>query len=110
MSGSGAAPSGAEVRVALDGRGAERGAEALVGGIRAVAGEGIDLAVFGDPEELVELRELPGVELIAAVDEITNDDEPVAAVRSRPDASVVRAADAVADGEAQALVSAGSTG
>jgi glycerol-3-phosphate acyltransferase PlsX len=110
VSGSGAAPSGAEVRVALDGRGAERGAEAIVGGIRAVAGEGIDLVVFGDPDELVELRELTGVELIAAADEITNDDEPVAAVRSRPDASVVRAADAVADGEAQALVSAGSTG
>ena len=37
-------------------------------------------------------------------------DNPVRAVRTNPDASIVQAAAAVADGRAEALVSAGSTG
>jgi glycerol-3-phosphate acyltransferase PlsX len=42
--------------------------------------------------------------------EITNTDEPGRAARTKPDASIVQAAKAVADGRADALVSAGSTG
>lgn len=98
------------VTVALDGRGAERGARAVIDGARAATGDGIRLRVFGDPEHLAEIGELDGAELIPAAEEITNADEPVAAVRSRPEASVVRAAADVAAGRSAALVSAGSTG
>ncbi len=98
------------VTVALDGRGAERGAEAVIDGARAVAADGIRLRVFGDPGALRDAGDLDGVELVAAEEEITNSDEPVAAVRSRPRASVVRAAADVAEGNSQALVSAGPTG
>ena len=42
--------------------------------------------------------------------EITNDEDPAMAVRSKEDASIVRAAKAVGAGEADALVSAGATG
>jgi phosphate acyltransferase len=98
------------VTVALDGRGAERGAEAVIDGARAAAADGIRLRVFGDPELLAGLRGLDGAELIAAAEEITNADEPVAAVRSRPQASVVQAAADVAEGRSAALVSPGSTG
>ena len=38
--------------VALDGRGAERGAEVIVAGARAAAADGIAVRVFGDPDEL----------------------------------------------------------
>lgn len=41
---------------------------------------------------------------------ISNDEEPAVAVRSRPEASIVKAARAVAGGDADALVSAGPTG
>ncbi len=41
---------------------------------------------------------------------ISNSDDPAGAVRSKPDASIVQAARAVAEGRADALVSAGSTG
>jgi glycerol-3-phosphate acyltransferase PlsX len=51
-----------------------------------------------------------GVELEPTTDWIGNEAEPVAAVRSTPDASVVRAAAAVAEGRCSSLVSAGSTG
>jgi len=43
-------------------------------------------------------------------EEITNDEDPALAVRSRETASIVRAAKAVGAGEADALVSAGATG
>jgi glycerol-3-phosphate acyltransferase PlsX len=41
---------------------------------------------------------------------VRNDEEPARAVRAKPDASIVQAARAVADGRCEALVSAGSTG
>jgi glycerol-3-phosphate acyltransferase PlsX len=98
------------VTVALDGRGAERGAQAVIEGARAAAADDIRLRVFGDPDRLAAIQDLDGAELIPATEEITNADEPVAAVRSRQEASVVQAATDVADGRSAALVSAGSTG
>jgi glycerol-3-phosphate acyltransferase PlsX len=98
------------VTVALDGRGAERGSDAVIDGARAAAADGIRLRVFGDPDVLAEVADVDGAELITAEEEITNSDEPVAAVRSRPQASVVRAAADVAEGTSSALVSAGPTG
>ena len=95
--------------VALDGRGAEKGADVLAGGVRLAAADGISVRVFGDPNELAGL-ESAGAQVIAAAGEITNDDDPVSAVRSRGDASVVMAAADVAAGRSQALVSAGPTG
>src|SRR5687768_18491523 len=65
----------------------------------------------GGPDLVAEgarLAETP-VELFGGV-EITNDEGPALAVRSKADASIVRAARAVGRGEADALVSAGSTG
>jgi len=96
--------------VAVDGRGAERGAEALVAGVRAAVADGISVRVFGDPAELARLDRAGGVELIAATDQVTNDEEPVAAVRARDGASIVLAARDVAEGRSAALASAGSTG
>jgi len=96
--------------VALDGRGAEQGADTLMIGARAAAADGISLRVFGDAGALAPLAELGGVEVIDAPGEIANTDEPVAAVRSRPDSSVVMAAADVAEGPSEALVSAGPTG
>jgi glycerol-3-phosphate acyltransferase PlsX len=96
--------------VALDGRGADRGAEAIVAGARAAAGEGIAVRIFGDPAELAALEGAEGIELIEAPGEITNDQEPVAAVRGHQDASIVLAAADVAEGRSDALASAGPTG
>jgi phosphate acyltransferase len=96
--------------VALDGRGAERGPETIVAGVRAVAADGIRVRVFGDPASLAGVERVDGAELVPAADEISNAEEPVAAVRSRPRASVVLAARDVAEGRSQAIVSAGPTG
>ena len=98
------------VTVALDGRGAERGSEAVIAGARAAAADGIRLRVFGDLQALRDAEEIEGVELVAAEEEITNDEDPVGAVRDTPRASVVLAAADVAAGRSQALASAGPTG
>jgi phosphate acyltransferase len=98
------------VTVALDGRGADRGPEVIVAGARAAAADGIAIRVFGSRDELVELDGTDGVEVVPAPGAIGNDEEPVAAVRSREDASVVMAARDVAEGRSDALASAGSTG
>ena len=97
------------VTVALDGRGVEKGRDVLIEGARLALRDGIALRVFGDSKGLAGLRDA-GAQVIEAPGEITNDDDPVASVRSREDASVVVAAADVADGYSQALVSAGPTG
>jgi glycerol-3-phosphate acyltransferase PlsX len=65
----------------------------------------------GGPDLVAEGARLAGtpVELFGG-EEITNEEDPALAVRGKPEASVVRAAKAVGAGEADALVSAGSTG
>ena len=100
----------AGVTVALDGRGAERGAEVLIAGAKAAIADGIKVRIFGDPGELAALVDVEGAEVIEAPDAITNDDDPVAAVRTREEASIVLAAKDVADGRSDALASAGPTG
>ncbi len=92
--------------VALDGYGADGGPELVLEGARIAAHDGIPIRVFGPSS----LEPPPGVELEPTTDWIGNEAEPVAAVRSAPDASVVRGAHAVSDGACSALVSAGSTG
>ncbi|MGH2922781.1 MAG: phosphate acyltransferase, partial [Solirubrobacterales bacterium] len=92
--------------MALDLQGADGGPELVLSGARLAAAEGIQVRAFG-PSGLDGGR---GVELIAAEGFIGNDAEPVAAVRSTPEASVVKAAADVAEGRSGALVSLGSTG
>lgn len=96
--------------IALDAYGTDAGPSVIVDGARAAAADGIAVRVFGDPGQLGALEGVDGVEVVAATESITNDDEPVRAVRSRPEASVVLAAADVAEGRSQGLVSAGSTG
>ncbi len=108
--GPGRSASAARPTVALDGRGADRGAEVIIEGARAVARDGISVRVFGDQEALSPLDDDERIEMVPAPGAITNDDEPVASVRSRKDASVVLAAADVAEGRSNALVSAGPTG
>src|ERR671911_548893 len=103
-------PDGGARAVALDGRGADRGPEVIVAGARAAAADGIAVRVFGRADALAGLADVDGIEVIAADEEIRNDEEPVAAVRSKDGASVVMAARDVAEGASDALASAGSTG
>jgi glycerol-3-phosphate acyltransferase PlsX len=100
---------GRGVTVALDGYGAEQGFDVLAEGARLAAADGIGVRVFG-PERSLDLDGVDGVEVVQTSEWIGNEEDPVPAVRSKPEASVVRAARDVADDAADAMVSAGSTG
>jgi phosphate acyltransferase len=91
--------------IAVDANGADKGPAAVAEGARR---SGLDVLLFG-PADAVG----PGdgrVEVVDAPLTIGGHEEPAQAVRSRPDASIVQAARAVAGDRADALVSAGSTG
>jgi glycerol-3-phosphate acyltransferase PlsX len=102
------APAGG-VTVALDGYGAEQGFDVLAEGARLAAADGIRVRVFGSPAEL-DLGGVEGVEVVPTREWIANDEDAVAAVRAKKEASVVLAARDVAEDGADAMVSQGSTG
>jgi phosphate acyltransferase len=94
--------------IAVDCNGADLGPAEVAAGAALAAGEGARVLLFGPVAELGELP--PGVEVIDAPISIAKAKDPVLAVRTTPEASIVRAAVAVAEGRAQALVCAGGTG
>ena len=81
--------------------------EIVAGARRAQDDHGIPVLLVGRPEDLTDVGDL---EVIEASEVIAMDAEPGASVRRMKDSSLVRAAEAVRDGRASAMVSAGNTG
>jgi glycerol-3-phosphate acyltransferase PlsX len=97
------------VTVAVDACGADLGPQEVAAGAAAVAGGSrIKVLLFGPAAEIGPVP--AGVEVVDAPVSIAKASDPAFAVRSTPEASIVQAAKAVADGRADALVSGGSTG
>src|SRR6266851_8484958 len=80
--------------------------EIVLGAIQA-AQAGFPVVLVGAPDSL---GDTGGLEVIAASEVIAMDEEPGQGVRRKKDSSLVRAAEAVRDGRACAMVSAGNTG
>jgi glycerol-3-phosphate acyltransferase PlsX len=94
--------------VALDAMGGDDAPAVTVAGARHAAEEfGIPVLLVGRPEELGDTGGLP---VLGASEVVGMGDEPAASVRRLRDSSIVRAAEAVRDDRAKALVSAGNTG
>lgn len=96
------------VTVAVDGNGADLGPDEVAQGAAAAAAQGVRVLLFADASKITTVAD--GVEVIDAPVSIAKATDPALAVRSSPEASIVQATKAVAAGEAQALVSGGSTG
>jgi glycerol-3-phosphate acyltransferase PlsX len=96
------------VTVAVDGNGADLGPSEVAAGASLAATRGVRVLLFADASRLDSVPD--GVELVDSPVSIAKASDPAYAVRSTPEASIVQAAKAVADGRAQALVSGGSTG
>src|ERR671925_963316 len=91
--------------IAVDANGADQGPAAVAEGARR---SGLPVVLFGPVASLAGAG--PHAEVVDAPQTVKADRQPVAAVRSKRDASIVQAARSVAEGRAEALVSAGSTG
>jgi glycerol-3-phosphate acyltransferase PlsX len=94
--------------IAVDANGADLGPAEVAAGATLAAQQGIRVLLFGPAAELGAAG--PGIEVIDAPQSIAKEANPAAQARANPEASIVRAAKAVAAGEADALVSGGSTG
>jgi glycerol-3-phosphate acyltransferase PlsX len=94
--------------IAVDCNGADLGPAEVAAGAAIAAGQGARVLLFGPAEALGEVP--PGVEIVDAPASIAKAEDPVRAARTTPDASIVQATRAVAEGRAQALVCAGATG
>jgi phosphate acyltransferase len=92
-------------RIAVDAMGGDRGPAAVVEGALAARDDGIETVVYGSAE-----LDTRGLAHVATTQVVGMDEKPADAFRTKDDSSLVRAVRAVADGEADAVVSAGNTG
>jgi glycerol-3-phosphate acyltransferase PlsX len=92
--------------VAVDAMGGDQAPGEILAGAHAAAALGIPVVLVG-PADLQGCGDLP---LIPASEVIEMHDDPAQAVRRKKDSTLVRAAEAVRDGKAAAMVSAGNTG
>ena len=92
--------------IAVDAMGGDRAPAEILAGAHAAAALGIPVVLVG-PADLEGRGDL---ELIVASEVIMMDDDAAQGVRRKKDSTLVRAAEAVRDGKASAMVSAGNTG
>ena len=94
--------------IAVDANGGDRSPEAIVAGARRARDElDVPVVLVGTPDVADLAGDLP---LIEASEVIAMDADAGQAVRRMKDSTLVRAAEAVRDGVASAMVSAGNTG
>ncbi len=87
--------------------GGDRAPAEIVAGAIQAAEAGLAVVLVGDPDRLGDTGGLP---VIPARETIEMHEDPGRAVRTKKDSSLLRAAEAVRDGAAVAMVSAGNTG
>jgi glycerol-3-phosphate acyltransferase PlsX len=92
--------------IAVDAMGGDKSPAEIIAGAHAAAALGIPVVLVGPPG-MEGIGDLP---LIPASEVIEMDDDPAQGVRRKKDSTLVRAAEAVRDGRASAMVSAGNTG
>jgi glycerol-3-phosphate acyltransferase PlsX len=97
----------AALPIALDAMGGDKAPDEIVkGALEAAELLGVEILLVGTPEAV----DGHGLPTLHASEVIEMHDDPAAGVRRKKDSSLVRAAEAVRDGRASAMVSAGNTG
>ena len=96
------------VRVAVDAMGGDRAPEEIVAGARAAASPDVAPVLYGPRAVLEPLA--GGLEIVHAEQVVAMDDKPSEAVREKRESSMFLACRAVAEGDAEVVVSAGNTG
>jgi glycerol-3-phosphate acyltransferase PlsX len=98
--------------IAVDAMGGDSAPREIVEGAILAAEQGVRVVLVGDENQIAPFLDGRGVDISVrhATQAITMDDVPHQAIREKKDASVAVAARMVASGDADAMVSAGSTG
>ncbi|MBD0269017.1 MAG: phosphate acyltransferase PlsX [Cyanobacteria bacterium Co-bin8] len=102
-------------RIAVDAMGGDFApAEIVAGAIRARAELGVDILLVGDPEQIrastPQLGNLDGIEIVPSEGTVEMHEEPLGALRRKPQASINVSMDLVKQKRADAVVSAGHSG
>jgi phosphate acyltransferase len=95
--------------IAVDAMGGDLAPGEIVAGARRAFDDGIPVVLVGRPDEIAAADPGP-LEIIEASEVIAMDADAGSSVRRMKDSSLVRAAEAVRDGRASAMISAGNTG
>ena len=95
--------------IAVDAMGGDKAPGEIVAGAKQAAAEGIPVMLVG-PADLGARADIADLELLVASEVIGMDEDPAGAVRAKKDSTLVRSAEAVRDGKASAMISAGNTG
>ncbi len=95
--------------IAVDAMGGDHAPGAIVAGAKAAAAAGTPVVLVG-PADLGGRLDIGDLPLIVAGEVIEMDEDGGKAIRRKKDSTLVRAAEAVRDGRASAMISAGNTG
>lgn len=104
-----------QVRIAVDATGGDYApAEIVAGAIRAKEELGVEVLLVGDPDQITASLSQPDllreVEIVPAEGTIEMHEEPLSALRRKPQASINVSMDLVKQGRADGVVSAGHSG
>lgn len=102
-------------KIAIDAMGGDHAPESIIEGVLRAQKEmpDVEFILYGNQDKIkpfLPKTYSPQIKIVHTTEEVTGEDEPVRAIRTKKDASMVRAATAVKDGEADAVMSLGNTG
>ena len=101
------------MKIAVDGMGGDNAPQAIVEGVLLALDDfqNITIDLYGDEQKMAPyLKEHNRLTIVHCSEVVEAEDDPARAVRRKKDSSMARMLDAVAEGKADACLSAGNTG
>ncbi len=101
------------MRLAVDGMGGDNAPQAIVEGVLLALEDfpNMHIQLYGQQDKMAPfLKQHPRLEVIHCTEVVEGEDDPARAVRRKKDSSMTRMLEAVAEGRADACLSAGNTG
>jgi len=101
------------MKLAVDGMGGDNAPQAIVEGVLLALDDfpNLEIDLYGDEQKMTPyLKQHSRLKVVHCTEVVEAEDDPARAVRRKKDSSMTRMLDAVAEGKAQACLSAGNTG
>lgn len=101
------------MKLAVDGMGGDNAPQAIVEGVLLALDDfpNLEIDLYGDEQKMTPyLKQHSRLNVVHCTEVVEAEDDPARAVRRKKDSSMTRMLDAVAEGRAEACLSAGNTG